>query len=128
MPERIGVVDVSTASNERGQSDSKRVGLPGMRVPEEITTEVLTAVGRVWARATLSHRDRSLITIAALVADRCEEALHVHIRRGRENGLTRDDVYEAILHIGLYAGLGVAMDAFRIADQVFSEESEEADL
>jgi 4-carboxymuconolactone decarboxylase len=92
-----------------------------MGIPDEITRVILDAVGEVWGRPVLSHRERSLITISALTALRCNEALRVHINGALNNGLTPEEIYEALLHAGYYAGFGVAVDAFRIAQGVLSE-------
>ncbi len=68
--------------------------------------------GDLWRRSDLSPRDRSLVTIAALVSGGdTGEQLDFHIRRGLENGLKRDEVVEAITHLAFYAGWPKAMAA-----------------
>ena len=80
------------------------------------------AWGDVWARPGLERRDRSLVTLAALVAMRAEGELAMHVRAAVRNGLTADEIGEAILHTALYAGLPAANAAFRIAEQVLVDD------
>ncbi|MEU6779429.1 carboxymuconolactone decarboxylase family protein [Nonomuraea angiospora] len=75
----------------------------------ELTDEVL--FGDVWERPGLSPRDRSLITISALVALYRTGQLESHLRRGLDNGLTEDELVEAITHLAFYAGWPNAMTA-----------------
>ena len=75
----------------------------------ELTDNVL--FGDVWERAGLSKRDRSLITITTLVALYRTDQLAFHLNRGLENGLTEDELVEAITHIAFYAGWPNAMTA-----------------
>ena len=58
----------------------------------------------VWRRSDLSLRDRSLVTIAALSAMGDDDQLDVYLRRGVESGLTRNQITEALTHLGFYAG------------------------
>lgn len=88
----------------------------------ELTDEVL--FGDVWEREGLSKRDRSLITIAALIALGRDKQLVGHLRRGLANGLTRDELVEAITHLTLYAGWPAGMTATEILDGVLAEEGE----
>jgi 4-carboxymuconolactone decarboxylase len=68
-------------------------------------------LGEVWERPDLSKRDRSLITIAALIALRHSEALADHLRLGRANGVTSEEIREVITHLAFYAGWPAAMTA-----------------
>jgi 4-carboxymuconolactone decarboxylase len=83
----------------------------------EMTHEV--AYADVWERPQLSKRDRSLVTIAALTALGWQEQLNTHIQRGLGNGLTRDEIAEAITHLAIYAGWPAAMTASHVAMDVF---------
>ncbi len=85
----------------------------------ELTDDVL--FGDVWARPVLSRRDRSLITVASLVTSSSTEQLASHLRLAKENGLTEDELKEAIIHLAFYAGWPKAMSAVLIAKQVFSK-------
>lgn len=78
-------------------------------------------VGDVWERPGLAPRDRSLITIATLIANGSTEQLVGHLKRGLANGITRDEVAEVITHLAFYAGWPRAMSAARVARQVLAE-------
>ena len=85
----------------------------------ELTDEVL--FGDVWARTELSPRDRSLATVAALIANGNTEQLSGHLSRARENGLTETELAEVIIHLAFYAGWPRAMSAVRVAREVFEK-------
>jgi len=82
----------------------------------ELTDEVL--FGDVWARPGLSQRDRSLITVAALVALYRPEQLRAHLARARDNGVTQDELVETITHLAFYAGWPCAVTAVGVAREV----------
>ena len=75
----------------------------------------------VWRRPGLSPRDRSLVTISALVAGGKAAQLVGHLNRGLDNGLTRAEVAAAITHLAFYAGWPNAMSAASVAKEVFSK-------
>lgn len=75
--------------------------------------------GDLWERPELSKRDRSLATIAALVALGWQDQLNSHINRGLANGLSREEIAEIITHLSMYAGWTAAMTASHIAVDVF---------
>lgn len=77
--------------------------------------------GEIWERPGLSKRDRSLVTIATLVALYRTEQLGGHLQRGVNNGLTVDEIKEAITHIAFYAGWPTAITAMNIAKDLFEE-------
>jgi 4-carboxymuconolactone decarboxylase len=79
----------------------------------QLTDDVL--FGDVWERPTLSKRDRSLITVSALVSLYRTEQLGFHLRRAIENGVTEDELVEAITHLAFYAGWPCAMTAMTMA-------------
>lgn len=83
----------------------------------ELTEGVL--FGDVWERPGLSKRDRSLITVAALVALYRGEQLRGHVQRALENGVTKDEIVELITHLAFYSGWPTAMSAASIAKDVF---------
>ena len=72
----------------------------------------------MWQRPDLSPRDRSLITVAALVALGRDAQLTGHLQRALVNGLTRDELAEAITHLAFYAGWPTAMSATTVLAQV----------
>jgi 4-carboxymuconolactone decarboxylase len=83
----------------------------------ELTDNVL--FGDVWERPNLSKRDRSLITISALIALNRTEQLRFHLARALGNGVTRDELIETITHLAFYSGWPTAMSAIMIAKEIF---------
>jgi 4-carboxymuconolactone decarboxylase len=83
----------------------------------QLTDDVL--FGDVWERPGLSKRDRSLVTVSALVALNRPEQLRHHLQRARDNGVTRDELIEAITHLAFYAGWPSAMTAITLAKELF---------
>ena|SRR5450631_1385193 len=85
-----------------------------------LTDDVL--FGDIWERTELSKRDRSLITVAALIAGGNTEQLSGHLMRAKENGLTETELKEVITHLAFYAGWPRSMSAITVAKRVFSEQ------
>lgn len=83
----------------------------------QLTDDVL--FGDVWERPGLSKRDRSLVTISALIAMNRPDQLRSHILRARDNGLTQEEIIEAITHLAFYAGWPSAVTAIGVAKEVF---------
>jgi 4-carboxymuconolactone decarboxylase len=79
------------------------------------------AWGEIWTRPGLPRQTRSLMTICMMVALNREEELKLHLRAARNNGVSVDQVKEALLQTAIYCGLPAANSAFAIAQQVFSE-------
>ena len=77
--------------------------------------------GEVWERPGLSKRDRSLITVATLVAGYRTNELPFHLQRALENGVTRAELAEVITHLAFYAGWPAANTAVTIARQVLQQ-------
>jgi 4-carboxymuconolactone decarboxylase len=86
---------------------------------DDLTQRVL--FGDVWERSGLSKRDRSLITVATLVALYRTNELPFHLKRALENGVTKDELTELITHLAFYAGWPPASTAVAVARQVFAE-------
>ena len=82
----------------------------------ELTDDVL--FGDVWERPGLSKRDRSLITVAALVALNRDPQLKSHIARALDNGVTRDEIIEVVTHMAFYSGWPTAMAGARGGKEV----------
>ena len=82
----------------------------------ELTEKVV--YGDVWERPGLSKRDRSLITVAALIAMHRPDQLKGHTERALANGVTKDELGEVITHLAFYAGWPCAMTAGRVVGQV----------
>jgi 4-carboxymuconolactone decarboxylase len=75
--------------------------------------------GDLWERPGLSKRDRSLITVAALVASYRPNQLKTHVKRALDNGVTRAEIAEIITHMAFYAGWPAAMTAAHGAMDVY---------
>jgi 4-carboxymuconolactone decarboxylase len=86
----------------------------------ELTDNVL--FGDVWARPDLSPRDRSLVTISALIAMNRPDQLRSHLVRARDNGVTQAEVVEVITHLAFYAGWPSAVTAIAVAKDVFHKQ------
>lgn len=85
----------------------------------DLTDRVL--FGDVWKRPELSQRDRSLATVAALIALNRPDQLRFHLGRALENGLKKEELIEIITHLAFYSGWPNAMSAIMIAKEVFSK-------
>lgn len=86
----------------------------------DLTDNVL--FGDIWERPALSPRDRSVITVATLIANGSTEQLVGHLKRALENGLTPEELTETIVHLAFYAGWPRAMSAVTVAKRVFAEQ------
>jgi 4-carboxymuconolactone decarboxylase len=71
--------------------------------------------GEVWPGAEVSQRDRSIVTVTALVAGGHTEQLPFHLKRALENGVTREELIGIITHLAFYAGWPRAMSAITVA-------------
>lgn len=85
----------------------------------ELTDDVLYA--DVWERLQLSKRDRSLVTVSALIAMNRPDQLRSHLARARDNGVTREELIETITHLAFYAGWPNAVTAIAVAREVFEK-------
>ena len=84
-----------------------------------LTDDVL--YGDVWERPELSKRDRSLVTVAALIAMNRPDQLRSHLVRARDNGVTQEELIETITHLAFYAGWPNAVTAIAVAREVFEK-------
>ena len=81
-----------------------------------------------WGREGLPLRDRSLINLAMIAVLGRENELKIHIRGALNNGLSKEEIREVLLQVGIYAGIPAAVDSFRIANEAFAAiEAEEAE-
>ena len=101
----------STASRDRVRTVAPKL--------VELTEKVL--FGDVWERPGLSKRDRSLITVATLVALNRSEQLRGHLQRALYNGVTKEEIVELITHLAFYSGWPTAMSAALLAKEVFEQ-------
>jgi 4-carboxymuconolactone decarboxylase len=85
----------------------------------ELTDKVL--YGDVWERPGLSKRDRSLVTVSALIAMNRPDQLRSHMQIARENGVTEAELVETITHLAFYSGWPNAVTAIGIAKEVFAK-------
>jgi 4-carboxymuconolactone decarboxylase len=88
----------------------------------DLTEKVL--FGDIWERPGLSKRDRSVITVSALVAMNRTEQLPFHLHRALDNGVTRDELVELITHLAFYSGWPTAMSAISLAKEVFQDNAD----
>jgi 4-carboxymuconolactone decarboxylase len=84
-----------------------------------------TLFGQVWTRPELPPRDRSLITVASLVAGGNTAQLVNHLALAKRNGVTESELIEAITHLAFYAGWPKAMSAMAVAKEVFGANGKE---
>jgi 4-carboxymuconolactone decarboxylase len=85
----------------------------------ELSADVL--FGDVWERPGLSKRDRSLITVASLIALYRTGQLRGHLGRALDNGVTKDELAEVITHMAFYSGWPTAANAAQVAKEVYEE-------
>lgn len=83
------------------------------------------AWGEVWTDTTLSRRERSLVTLTALVAHGHLGELALHVRAARGNGLSAEEIGAALLQAGVYCGVPAANAAFGVAREVLAAMAEE---
>jgi 3-oxoadipate enol-lactonase/4-carboxymuconolactone decarboxylase len=79
------------------------------------------AWGEIWTRPGLSRHTRSLLTIGLMVALNRGEELRLHLRAAFNNGVTRDEIKEVLMHCAIYAGVPAANSAFHAAEEVFAQ-------
>ena len=85
--------------------------------------ELLTryAWGEIWTRPGLSRHSRSLITVAMLVALNRPDELRLHLRGAANNGVTREQIREVLMHCAIYCGVPAANSAFHLAQALYDE-------
>lgn len=79
------------------------------------------AWGSVWQRPGLELAERSMLTVVMLVALNRPHELKLHLRGALNNGVSREKIRECLLHAGVYCGMPAAVDAFRVARELFVE-------
>jgi 4-carboxymuconolactone decarboxylase len=79
------------------------------------------AWGEIWTRPGLPRKTRSLLTIAMIVALNRPDEFRLHVRAALNNGVTREEIKEVLLHAAIYCGVPAANSAFHAAQEVFSE-------
>lgn len=121
----LGMSSVPASAQSQGTEaqPSRAQQLMGDVAPKlaELTDDVL--FGDVWERPGLAKRDRSLITVAALIALNRPEQLRSHLRLARQNGVTETELVETITQLAFYAGWPNAISAVGVAREVFAEKN-----
>jgi 4-carboxymuconolactone decarboxylase len=120
---------ISTTANAQSQTpdtapaqqQSRAQQLMGATAPKlaELTDGVLYA--DIWERPQLSKRDRSLVTVAALIALDRPDQLRSHLNLARQNGVTEEELVETITHMAFYSGWPSAVTAVAVAKEVFQK-------
>jgi 4-carboxymuconolactone decarboxylase len=77
-----------------------------------------TAWGDVWQRPGVDRRTRSFMTLAILVALGRDDEFRLHVRAAFNNGLSRDDIKEMLMHAAIYCGVPAANHGFKLAQEV----------
>jgi 4-carboxymuconolactone decarboxylase len=77
--------------------------------------------GEVWARPGLGLRDRTMITLAVLIAFRCSDELKAHIGYARSAGISKKEIQEIALHVANYTCWGHGNSIAKVAEEVFSQ-------
>ncbi len=121
------MVKEKSKMNEEQKLKVARAITDALPAPEEIRDDwgkfiVDTVLPEgVWSREGLSQRDRSLITVAALTALYRPNELRLHIGRALDNGISKSEISELIMHMAVYGGFPVAVEGMQVATEVFSE-------
>jgi len=89
------------------------------RPMQELVTEYCW--GEIWTRPGLDRRTRSFLNLAMLTALNRPHEIKLHVRGALNNGLTRDELMEVFLQSAIYCGVPAALDAMRVAKEVFTE-------
>ena len=89
------------------------------RPMQELTTEYCW--GWCWGREGLERRDRSLINLAMIAVLNRHNELKAHIRGALNNGLSKEEIREVLLQVGIYGGIPATVDSFRLANEAFAE-------
>lgn len=87
----------------------------------ELNDDIL--FGEVWSREDkLSLRDRSMITISALMAQGLFPQLKSHLELGKKHGITKEEVVEMVTQLAFYTGWPKAWSTFPLIEEVYNEE------
>ena len=89
------------------------------RPMQDLSTEYCW--GHVWTREGLSRRDRSLLNIGMISALNRPHELKLHVKAALTNGLSREEIREALLQVAIYCGVPAGLDSTRIAREAFAE-------
>jgi 4-carboxymuconolactone decarboxylase len=115
-PELMALNEAAEADRARRVADLFGATFPGVA---QYTTDVLFR--DLWLRPDLASRDRSLVTISALIATGQVAQLGAHLNIGMNNGLNQNEIAEAMTHLAFYAGWPNVFTAMPIAKDVFAK-------
>lgn len=110
---RSAVLGADYVANAAAQADDFSAPL------QDLVTEYCW--GAVWGRDGLSRQTRSMLNLAMLAVLNRPHELRTHVRGALTNGVTREEIREVFLQVGVYAGIPAAVDGFRLAREVFTE-------
>ncbi|MBB5696242.1 carboxymuconolactone decarboxylase family protein [Muricoccus pecuniae] len=108
--------DPSATANPSSSKEKVRAVVP--RLIELIDSVVYDDI---WERPELSKRDRSMVTIAALIGLRQTDQLRSHLEKALSNGVTAAEISEMITHLAVYAGFPAALSAALVAKPLLEE-------
>ncbi|MDE1992150.1 MAG: carboxymuconolactone decarboxylase family protein [Rhizobiaceae bacterium] len=111
-------IELDAAAEAARRGTVEKAVAPTAPALADLTNQVL--FGNLWTRPQLAPRDRSLVTVAALVAIGQPEQLPFHLNRAMDNGLTQTEASEVLAHIAFYAGWPRAMSAVPVFERVFA--------
>lgn len=118
----VSVSERSTAMSHKIVQTAGRDAL-GEFAPEFARLNDDVLFGEVWSDGGLSLRDRSLITVVALVSSGItDSSLSYHIRNAKNHGVTQEEISKTLTHIAFYVGWPKAWAAFRLAKDIYAEE------
>ena len=86
---------------------------------QELVTEYCW--GAVWGRDGLTKKTRSIINLAMISALNRPHELKMHVKGALRNGVSREEIREVLLQVGIYCGIPAAVDSFRVAREAFTE-------
>lgn len=115
-PPLLPIDEKAEAARAKLVGDNFAATAPGL---VDYTTDYLFK--DLWLRPDLAPRDRSLITMAALIAAGQTAQIPYHLNRAMDNGLTETQAAEVITHLAFYAGWPNAMSALPVAKDVFAK-------
>jgi 4-carboxymuconolactone decarboxylase len=100
---------------ERSLAEADAFSMPMQRLSTEYCW------GEIWSRPGLSRRDRSLLNLGMISALNRPHELKLHVKAALRNGLTREEIGEALLQVAIYCGIPAGIDSTRIAREAFAE-------
>ena len=119
VPQALPLNETAEAQRVKNVGEQFGAVAPGL---VEYTTDYLFR--DLWLRPDLAPRDRSLVTVAALIASGQVGQVTFHLNRAMDNGLTKEQAGEVINHLAFYAGWPNAFSALPVAKEVFAKRAE----